>query len=90
MKFSSGSDPDSGEYWLDAIFIAPEGERGPAAKTVEWSFFRASPRPEGTRVLQYAERRRYKQKPDEVFSTWDLASLRKKLLPRLLDQPFPQ
>lgn len=87
MKFSSGSDPSTGEHWMDAIFVASARAGSLSAPAVEWSFFRAVPHPSGTRVLQYSERRLYKKSPDEVFSRWDLSSLRKKLLPDLMRHP---
>lgn len=89
MKFSSGGDPSKGDHWMDAIFVGAPDKASPTANTVEWSFFKASPSVSGPRVLQYSERRRYKESPEEIYKTWDLSSLRNKLLPRLLSARIP-
>lgn len=52
-------------------------------------FFRAVPGGDGTRVLQCSVRRVYINSPKEVFDTWELGSLRKKLLPQLISEKIP-
>jgi hypothetical protein len=90
MEFETGGDETRGEFWMDAIFVG-DGRKvlGEGAGAVEWSFFRAVPNGGGTRVLQYSERRVYNNSPKEVFDTWELGSLRKKLLPQLISEKIP-
>lgn len=89
MKFSSGNSASTGEAWMDAVFVGSMHGSARFSGSVEWSFFRAMPRPSGTRVLQYSERRGYKDSPQEVYSGWDVSVLRKKLLPSLLSHQLP-
>jgi len=92
MKFAQGSNNSRTEFWMDAIFLDAPGA-APAIpgteKTVEWSFFKAARSGQGIRVLQYSERRRYENSPEEIFDEWDLRARRAKILPVLTAARMP-
>ncbi len=84
MKFGSGGQ-ESRNRWFADFLVYP---KTPASKYLEWNFFRAQTNAAGgIIVFEYTERRAYKKNIKELDS-WNVADLRKQLLPFLMTNEF--
>ena len=87
MRFAM-SQLEQDDAWDIDFIIYNRGQQ--TGGFVEWNYFRAERREAGEGVLvnQYVARRPFSRSIEEVFDTWDIASLRKQMLPILKQAEF--